>query len=217
MVFISRGIFLFADEQNKCNSYLLTDALGNLVIVDPTEATVKQIVQPLSDKEDEEQLVALIFTSVTTFNLAAIKYATEKNEHLDVYMGASDLNFVKKETKEELALNGVTLKELEDHLEIHEIVLNIWRMPGISPGAVCLKYKNFFMTGVATAVPEDASQYCVNTTWLHEKEWAESLKKFTDKMQPTYFICPYYGPVVRYKQWVLDHPTLNTHLEELLK
>lgn len=217
MVFISRGIFLFEDQQQKCNSYLLTDALGNLVVVDPTVKTLQDIKQPLADKEDEEQIVAFIFTSVATFNLEAIKNVAENAEHLDIYMDAKDLQFIKRETREELELNGVKFIELTDHLEIHEIVLNVWKMPGITPGAVCLKYKNFFLTGLASALPEDESKYYVNTTWLKEKTWAESLQAFTNKMQPTYFICPYYGPVVRYKQWLVDHPTLNTHLEELMK
>ena len=208
MVFISQGLFLFNDKEYKTNSYLLTDNLGNLVIVDPTINNVHEILEPISE---EETVKAILLTDEYLPEYSGIVELVEKYNDIQIYINENaKLNLVNflNEINNQIDWNSKII-DLPRRLEINEITLNIIPTPGISKGASCFRYKTFYLTGM-TLLTHKMPDLSISDIDKHELKI--TLNNLQQILQPTYFVCPREGNVERFKQVQKSNLELNEFL-----
>lgn len=209
MVFISTGILLFNDKNYGTNSYLLTDHDGNLVVIDPTLATVNEILKPLENEDDDERVKAVILTSQYLLDYDGISLLINKYPNLDIYINSKDYQGLVDEFKN----NNIpieNIKELPDRIEIDGLILNVIKTPGITPGSVCVRYKKFLLTG-DTLLTE--SMYDITIPDVDVVALKNSINNLINSLEPDYFICPKVGNVTRLK-FLLKQ---NKALEKFIK
>ena len=208
MVFISQGLFLFKDKEYQTNSYLLTDNLGNLVVIDPTINNVDSILEPIGE---EENIKAVVLTDEYLPEYSGILkiYKTYKNIKIYINAKARD-NLIGFLTELDSSINwNEIVLDLDKRVEIDEITLNVINTPGVSNGAVCLRYKTFYLTGMtllSNKMPD------LTMSGVDKEELKQTLLNLENLLQPTYFICPREGNVERYKQVQKINLELNNFL-----
>lgn len=180
MIAITNNIFLFKDNKNNLNTYLVINDNNDFLVINPTIDSLNQIFKKFELESDE--LINIIFNHNLYLDSykGLLKHLNEFENPINLYVPDFESLSIKIN-------DNITLINIEHRIEIGFITIICTSFPGLDDSSYIIRYKEFVFTG-----------YCLDnkhliTQPIDKNQYKDSFMNFINNIPDHYFVCPTIG------------------------